>query len=298
MRRHSIGADKDLFNVTSTNSTCDILFNDFVALQLSDSTTLKANTDITSVTATYSILNTDQTISVNSASATTQTLPTAVGITGKEFLVKNIGVGIATVDTTSSQTVDGMASLDIHNRGYVKFKSDGANYIITNVAPIDIGILDYNDLATQSSPITITGGAGLIDITNDGAGAFTNKAFPPTGVNDIWDVDNNVFDWSDLEIGDMVDLRFDVLLTTVSTNTAIEVFLQLGTGGGVYLIPFIIEINFKTVGVYSINRWNGIYMGDTNTLNNGGKFRMKADKTCSIKVNGWYGKITKKLVQY
>ena len=43
MRRHSIGADKDLFNVTSTNSTCDILFNDFVALQLSDTDTLKAH---------------------------------------------------------------------------------------------------------------------------------------------------------------------------------------------------------------------------------------------------------------
>jgi len=35
------------------------------------------------------------------------TLPTSVGISGKIYIVKNSGSGVITVNTTSSQTIDG-----------------------------------------------------------------------------------------------------------------------------------------------------------------------------------------------
>ena len=54
-----------------------------------------------------------------------------------------------------------------------------------------VGILDYNDVATQTTPIEVTGGAGFVDLTNDEQGSSTNKLYPPLGVTDVWDADND-----------------------------------------------------------------------------------------------------------
>lgn len=156
------------------------------------------------------------------------------------------------------------------------------------------GLFDYNDLGTTGAPISVSGGGGSVVLTNDEGGAFTNKLFPPTGVTDVWDKDNDVFDWSDLKLGDMVDIRIDVDVITTSVNTEIKIDLHLGTGGSSYTIPWILETNFKNTGTHKLNRYNGIYMGDTNTLDNGGKFMIESDKNCTIVVNGWYCKIIKR----
>ena len=80
----------------------------------------------------------------------------------------------------------------------------------------------------------------------------------------------DTFDWSDLKLGDAIDIRLDISLTTLSVNTTVEVDLQLGTGGGAYKIPFVTDADFKTAAVHTVNKFNGIYMGDTGTLDNGG----------------------------
>jgi len=62
------------------------------------------------------------------------TLPTAVGIKGQEFILKNSGTGIITILTTSSQTIDGVASgiLTLVQYDCLRVQSDGANWIRTN----------------------------------------------------------------------------------------------------------------------------------------------------------------------
>lgn len=166
-----------------------------------------------------------------------------------------------------------------------------------STVPSDVyagGLFDYNDLGTTSSPIVVLAAGGDHVLTNDELGAFTNKNFPPNGVTDMWDSVNDVFDWSDLKLGDMVDIRVDVDVITTSTNTEIKIDLELGTGGGTYKIPWILETNYKTAGTHKLNRYNGIYMGDTNTLNNGGRFVISTDKNCTCIVNGWYIKLIKR----
>ena len=151
------------------------------------------------------------------------------------------------------------------------------------------GLVDYNDSTTAGTPIVITAGVPTV-LTNDGAGAFTNKLFLPEGVTDVWD-DVDSFDWSELELGTMVDIRLDISLTTASPNTSVEIDLHLGTGGGAYTIPFVTDADFKTAAVHTVNKYNGIYMGDTNTLDNGGQFKITCDKNSTVIVNGWYIKI-------
>lgn len=148
------------------------------------------------------------------------------------------------------------------------------------------GWFDYNDLATQTTPINVVGGVDSI-LSNDGLGPFTNKTYPPVGVADLWDSSTTMFDFSGLSLGDTVDIRLDVEITTSVANQEVEVVLEMAVGGSVYEIPFTYN-QFKSSGVYSINRFTGIYMGDTNTLNNGARFLVRSPSACTVKVNGWY----------
>lgn len=156
------------------------------------------------------------------------------------------------------------------------------------------GIFDYNDLLTTTTPISVTQASSPVPLTNDGQGAFTNKLFAPVGVDDVWNASTGSFDWTKLKLGDMVDIRLDFNLITTSVNTEINVGMHLGIGASEYVIPFVPQINFKSTGTHKINRYNGVYMGDTNTLNNGSVFKISADKSCSVVVNGWYCKIIRK----
>jgi hypothetical protein len=59
------------------------------------------------------------------------TLPTAVGIAGREYIIKNSGAGTITVATTSSQTIDGSTTYSLSTQySRVNLVSDGANWKI------------------------------------------------------------------------------------------------------------------------------------------------------------------------
>ena len=85
------------------------------------------------------------------------------------------------------------------------------------------------------------------------------------------------------------ELGKKVHVWTVNGPKDIEAVLELGIGGSSYQLPYYPENNFKSAGTYTIVNWFGIYMGDTNTLNNPARVLMKADTAgATVKVNGWY----------
>jgi hypothetical protein len=64
------------------------------------------------------------------ANSFTVTLPTAVGITGRQYIIKNTGSATTiTIATTSSQTIDGAAPGTITTTVPLRVMSDGANWI-------------------------------------------------------------------------------------------------------------------------------------------------------------------------
>lgn len=64
----------------------------------------------------------------------TITLPTAVGLTGKTYLVKNVSTGTVTVDGNSTETIDQELTRDLLNKNsWIEVLSDGANWVITNL---------------------------------------------------------------------------------------------------------------------------------------------------------------------
>ena len=154
------------------------------------------------------------------------------------------------------------------------------------------GLFDYNDLATASTPLVHTGGVDTV-LTNDGAGSFTNKLYPPSGVTDVWIAIDDEFDWSQLKLGDKVDIRLDIDVTTSSVNQEIEIDLELAQGGSSYRIPFA-HLFYKSAGSKKVGAFMGIYIGDTNTLNNKGQFIFTSDDDATIIVNGWFCKVIRR----
>ncbi len=84
----------------------------------------------TNKTGTYTVDNTDCVVNCTSGSFTV-TLPTAVGLEGQYFIIKNSGSGIIVVDADGSETIDGLPNkyLAIQNES-IMVVSNGANWII------------------------------------------------------------------------------------------------------------------------------------------------------------------------
>lgn len=162
--------------------------------------------------------------------------------------------------------------------------------LIKSVDGCRTGFFDYNDSATAGTPISVTGGAGYVTLTNDELGAFTNKTFAPQGVTDVWDALNNRFDWSDLKLGDQIEIRVDVEVTTTVANQEVDLAIELGNGGSPYDLLFQ-RSQYKTAGAQPIVRWVGLYLGDANTLNNYALLKIKSPSNCTVVVHGWYVKV-------
>lgn len=155
------------------------------------------------------------------------------------------------------------------------------------------GVYDYNDLATQTTPISVTGGAGWVKLTNDTLGPQTTREFALNGLDDVWaGGSTNQFDFSGLPLGSVLDIRLDLTVTTASPNTAIAVVLNLGIGDPyTYNIPILSDRVFKSVATYQIAEFNSIYLGNELTQSNPAEIKIKADNSITVKVNGWFIKV-------
>lgn len=81
-------------------------------------------------TGTYTATDYDHTIDCTSGTFTV-TLPTAAGITGREYSIKNTGAGVITVGTTSSQNIDVATTYTLPAiYKYVTVQSTGSAWIV------------------------------------------------------------------------------------------------------------------------------------------------------------------------
>jgi hypothetical protein len=123
----------------STNGNTGIgLANPHSKLQVSGAiATALVNLD-SSVITNYTVTNNDSVIIGNTTSAHIYiTLPSAVGIKGRQYFMKNIGTNgfVISVYTTNSETIDGLnypnsGDLEVSDWESVRLVSDGANWFI------------------------------------------------------------------------------------------------------------------------------------------------------------------------
>lgn len=82
------------------------------------------------ITGAYLVTSTDYTIDCTSNSFTV-TLPSAVGLKGKPYEIKNTGNGIITVTANGIETIDDINSQIIPPKSCMTIKSTGTSWIIT-----------------------------------------------------------------------------------------------------------------------------------------------------------------------
>lgn len=188
----------------------------------------------------------------------------------------------------------GFAYFESNKSSSIKTTAEAQAILGINPNLESMGWWDYNDLATSTTPISVPSTETFVNLTNDGLGPFTNKAYKLSSVTDIWNSTTNRFDFSGLELGDTVDIRLDLQVTTTDPNQDIDIVMELGEGtAGAYQLPFINQ-NYKTAKAHDVIRFNSIYLGDTNTKDNPALFKIKSDGDADVKVNGWYCRVIKK----
>jgi hypothetical protein len=206
---------------------------------------------------------------------------------GNIIITQTVGESVNTIFSQEASMIDDPSTNSIYDlvttiKGYIGTESPDS---------FSGGWADYADFATTGTPLNVT--AVYSVMTNDGLGVNTNTSYLPDGVTQLWDSSTNSFDWSELNVGDMIDIRLDVSVTTVTNNTAVDVDLFMGTGGSID-VPFISAQNFKTAGTYNLIRYQGLYIGSEDVRDNAAQLKIKADNNCTCVVNGWYVRYTKK----
>lgn len=79
--------------------------------------------------ANYTLISGDTLIECNSNTFTI-TLPTASGISGKIYIIKNTGTGIITIDPDGTETIDSELTQTITQFDAIWIQSNGTNWII------------------------------------------------------------------------------------------------------------------------------------------------------------------------
>lgn len=158
----------------------------------------------------------------------------------------------------------------------------------------DFGIFghcDASDAATQTTPLAVPADTPTI-IPNDGQGPYSSAEYAVPGTQ-LWNCTTNRFDFTGLELGDVIMIRLSGSVTTSAPNQAITINMVLGEGdANSYKISFI-DTSYKTATAHSFNRFNAIYMGNALTLENPAYFEIESDDPCSLVVEGWFTSVFK-----
>jgi hypothetical protein len=168
--------------------------------------------------------------------------------------------------------------------------NDNATDAETRLAKADkarTGFISLNDLTTQTTPITLSAASGWVALTNDGLGDYTRTDYLPEGITTaIYSA--NQFDFSELTLGDMINIRTDIVVTTTVPNQVVQTRMRAAIGTPIeFSMPFS-SAQYKSSGTYSISRFNGIYMGDTETKDNPAVLEIASDGNLSVQVIVWY----------
>lgn len=146
----------------------------------------------------------------------------------------------------------------------------------------------------DSRVTTTTLAAGVFTIIpNDALGTNTTNAYLPLGVTNLWNAGTNSFDFSELAVGDAVEMRIIVQPTTASNNTEIELDLFLGSGGAQYKVPFITTQNFQFAGLFEATRYTSFPIRDEDTRTSPAQFKAIADKNCTLQTDDFFVKVTR-----
>lgn len=146
------------------------------------------------------------------------------------------------------------------------------------------GLWDYDNTLSSQSAVQDT----WLKLNNNGLGDQSTNEFAYPYASHIFNTTTNQFDFSNLEIGDTVDIRFTTSVVTPNNNQSFKVSLFAGIGEFEYELPIISEIGFKQQGTHLLGGMLSLYIGNNLTKNNPAEIRLRTDAAATITVDGWF----------
>ncbi len=117
------------------------------------------------------------------------------------------------------------------------------------------------------TPITIPAGVET-KLTLDTTNGSETEQYLPLGASNLWNSTTSQFDFSTLEIGDMVDIRIDGSLTNSGINESFVVNFKGAVGSpGAYTLPFA-SGNRLFPDTSLVSRYNGVFIGSADMRDN------------------------------
>ena len=147
------------------------------------------------------------------------------------------------------------------------------------------------DAATASSPIVHGAGSTTTFLTNDALGSGTTS-YNPNSNNALWNSSTNKFDFTSLKIGDVVEMRIDLLVDNAAAQE-INLLMSLAEGSAA---PYELNVNhayYKTAATgVPLTALFRVYIGDNNTKDGSARFRISSIAAANIVVQGWFYQVT------
>lgn len=174
--------------------------------------------------------------------------------------------------------------------GWTKIsKNGGSTQLPGDVCRIGWGSYFNGD----QTPINIPANTETkLTLTTVGGGE--NEQYLPLGVSGLWDSVNSQFDFSSLEVGDMVDVRVDGSLTNSGFNESFVLNMEIGIGSpGQFTLPFA-SGNRLFAGTATVSRYNGIFIGSDNVKNFPSELRVLTTDVASGFLIDIYVKVLKR----
>ena len=113
-----------------------------------------------------------------------------------------------------------------------------------------IGSITYADVATQTTPLIGVANVEL-KLLNDINGTGTDFSNAPYGIVNLWDSTPNELDFAQLSIGDTVNLRTTLKVTTSTSDQNINVYARLGLDTASEIDLLIGSKFIKTAGEFT-----------------------------------------------
>ena len=125
----------------------------------------------------------------------------------------------------------------------------------------------------DTTPIALPAGTTTkLTLTTSGGGE--SEEYLPLGVSGLWNSTTSQFDFSSLEVGDMVDIRVDGSITNTGFNESFALDLVVGIGSpGEFTLPFASGVRLFS-GTSAVSRYNGIFIGSDNAKSFPSEFRI------------------------
>lgn len=126
-----------------------------------------------------------------------------------------------------------------------------------------------------------------LKLLNDGKGIYTNKKYAKQ--RELWNTDNNQFDFSNLKLGHEVLIRIDADVTTMMDNQEINFIANIGCfpGGDGYKMQFYKNI-IKNKGKHNIVSFLNLYIGNYYILTNPSELLFSSEFKATVQLTGFY----------